>query len=154
MGRELIENPYCRVFWISLINVWLMCWSFLAAASCLLSRCSCHLFGTEIATITDKALWGRFFFCTSVKIMPASSKWICWVSSFALLLYNYHGNPSGMENGSNPRQECHGFPQFLPVVLWFFMSNHFFICFMFLVNFQSSQMVVLTVFSSYIYYCL
>lgn len=93
-----------------------MCWSFLAAASCLLSRCSCHLFGTEIATITDKALWGRFFFCTSVKIMPASSKWICWVSSFALLLYNYHGNPSGMENGSNPRQECHDSHSFY---LWF-----------------------------------
>lgn len=125
-----------------------MFWSFACHSLCLLSHSlPCHWFGTEIATVTDMLFWVDFFFflCCNQNHAHLLCKWIGWFSKPALPLNNYHGNPAGMEDGSNPRPECHSLPQFLPVVLQFFMSNHFFIFFMFLIKFQSSPVVVLTV---------
>lgn len=76
-GREFIKNPGgCLIFWIFLVNVWRMCWSFachnfmlaepLFLAICLAPRSLqllILLFGVDI----------YIFFCVSIKIMPASS---------------------------------------------------------------------------------
>lgn len=128
MGREHIKNPYGCVFSISPCEISGLCW-FFACRSFVFAEPLCWHWVCSLLLVI--LFWGRPFLCFIPNRVSLLCKCICWISRLALPLYNYHGNPAGMEGGSNPRQECHRFPQFLPVVLWFFMvsTSSFVLCF-------------------------
>lgn len=75
MGRELVKNPCgCVIFWISLVNVWLMCWSF-ACYSFMLVEPLFLAIGLALRSLLLLIVLFAvdFFFSALIKIIPASS---------------------------------------------------------------------------------
>lgn len=75
------------------------------------------MFGTEMTAIADHTVWSGPLSLFKSESCPSLLQVNLLVFKVCLPLYDYRGNPDGMEDGNNPRQECPKFPQFLPVVL-------------------------------------
>lgn len=110
MVRMLIKNPYgCVIFWISLVNVWLMFWSFACCSLCLLSlslfRAIC--LALKLLLLLIMLFWvDFFFFCASIKIMATSStsesagfQGLC--CSYIITLTTHLGWKMGATSGKN-----------------------------------------------------